>query len=119
MGDKPETSFDPPRPPEQSVVETVAVVAGGVAAIGALVMADVATGGLLGALGGIPGGGDSTRPIDVEALERAIPGLAQTAPPQFTADQRVVCTGCAAAVRFDSMSLNEDGYFCARCAGRP
>jgi len=50
------------------------------------------------------------RPVQVP------PDLAQTAAPVRAVDGRVVCSGCGAAVPFASMSLNEHGYFCPRCA---
>ncbi len=108
--------FDPPRPPEQSALGTAGIVAGGVGALGAFVVIDQCTGGLLGALTSLPSCGDEPAPIDVNALLQAMPELAATAPPQLTADRRALCTRCAAAVEFASMSLNEHGYFCAACA---
>jgi hypothetical protein len=108
---EPRSAFDPPTPPATSAAE----IAGGTAALVGLVAVDVATGGLLGALAAIPGG-ERREPIDVRALEAAMPELATTAAPRRAADGRVHCTRCDDAVAFASMSLNDEGYFCAACA---
>jgi hypothetical protein len=108
--------FDPPRPPDQSARDTAGIIAGGVGALGAFVVLDHCTGGLLGALTSLPSCDDDPAPIDVNALLQAMPELAATAPPELTADRKALCTRCAAAVDFASMSLSEHGYFCATCA---
>lgn len=101
---------DPPRPPKTSPAE---IAAG--AAVAGLAIVDHATGGFGHTILTISGGGDK-EPIDVEALERASPGLCGTAPPQLDADGRAMCTRCSTAVPFGEMSLDEHGYFCAGCA---
>ena len=106
-----DSPFDPPRPPKPSALETLGL---GAAAV-ALVVADACTGSVLRTLASIPAGGDQ-EPIDVAQLERSIPGLTETAAPTQAPDGNVVCSRCATAVPFESMSLNEHGYFCASCA---
>jgi hypothetical protein len=40
------------------------------------------------------------------------------APPRWVEGGGVICTSCRRAVPFASMSLDERGYFCARCAAQ-
>ncbi|HTJ46761.1 MAG TPA: hypothetical protein VL463_31860 [Kofleriaceae bacterium] len=44
-----------------------------------------------------------------------VPDLTDTRAPQQVAGG-VACTGCDAVVPFESMSIDERGYFCAGCA---
>ncbi len=106
------SDFDPPQPPEPSALET-AVTVGGVVALGAAAVA-LGVDGLLMA-GNFPGW-DEQEPIDVQALEKAVPGLDTTSAPDFSENARALCSNCQAAVPYESMALNEHGYFCVRCA---
>jgi hypothetical protein len=95
-------------------VKTAAQIAAGVG----LIAADLATGGLLN---GIPAPPGWLAPPD--RTPELLAALAETtAAPRRTADGRVLCTGCDAAVSWDTITLSDQGYFCAVCAptgGRP
>ncbi|MCE9579571.1 MAG: hypothetical protein K8W52_41000 [Deltaproteobacteria bacterium] len=105
MSDSP---FDPPKPKPPTAKETAVTVIGGLGVIAA----DIATGGLLSTLAAIPSGGEREGPPDIRA---GLAAIADTAAPARDGD-RAACTRCAAWVPYASMALNEDGYFCARCA---
>ena len=42
--------------------------------------------------------------------------LDATRAPELHGDGSATCTGCDAVVPFDSMSIDERGYFCAGCS---
>jgi len=105
MSDK-KSPFDPPAPEPTKPLQ----VAGAVGLAAAAVAVDVATGGWLSFLGMIDGPAEARKstpaPIVVEgtaAVNRDDRGHAQ-------------CTRCSVYVAYDSMSFNEDGYFCSECA---
>jgi hypothetical protein len=103
MADDDRPRFEPPPPPETSALET----AGHVAAVVGIAALDLATGGILDAMSSLPGVvGPSYGPP---------PDLSDTAPPTRVAGDRVACTRCGTAVPYESMSLDEHGYFCAGC----
>ncbi len=105
------SDFDAPLPPEPSALETAATI-GGVVALGAAVIA-------LGAddvlrMVNIPGWSEQES-IDVQALEKAVPGLDKTSAPEFSDSSQALCSSCTKAVPYDSMAINEHGYFCVSC----
>jgi hypothetical protein len=102
-GDDP---FEPPRPEGVSAGEMVA----GTASLLGIVVLDTLTGGLLTALTAIPDCGGARAPAAAPGPSTALP-VSQQRP-----DGLVTCTRCAAAVPYESMSLNQDGYFCGACA---
>jgi hypothetical protein len=104
----PGPAFDPPKVQDATALATAATVAGGTAAIVAMVGIDMLTGGLLTALDAIPGGEDPPPRYTGPAHPMPVPGR--------TADGRVPCTACATPVPYETMSLNHEGYFCPRCA---
>lgn len=79
--------------------------------IAALVIFDTLTLGLLTGLGAIPG----RRRREEEPM---IPpaNITDTTPPVSDERGLVQCTRCAELVEYASMSLDENGYFCAPCA---
>lgn len=80
--------------------------------VAALVVLDTLTLGLLTGLGAIPG---RRRREEEPMLPPAIITDTTAAP---VSDERglVQCTRCAELVEYASMSLDENGYFCAPCA---
>ncbi len=54
------------------------------------------------------------RPVE-DVLPAALATIEGTGPPAVRGDGLVECTRCAAAVPFETMALNEHGYFCRRC----
>lgn len=99
---------DPPAEPEG--VSPVVVAAGTAAAVG-FVALDVATGGLASLIAHV---GSLPAPwIDPPAHTPV--EMAGTGAPEQRSDGSVVCTRCATAVPYETMSLNEHGYFCAAC----
>jgi hypothetical protein len=102
--------FDAPTPEPPSTAEVIGTTA---AAIG-VIAADVATGGLLSTLAGIPSPScDEKRPVDITPL---LATIADTSAPARDADGNAACSRCGEHVPYETMSLNEHGYFCARCA---
>ena len=103
------SAFDPPPPPDSAehardVVGFAAVVA----------LDHFLFGGWLSM---IPGWRDDEHAVDIRALEAQTPGLDQTAPP-VRGPNGSLCTGCDARVPYESMAINEEGYFCADCQHR-
>jgi hypothetical protein len=105
---QPRHPFEAPTP-TTSTAETVGVLA----VAGGLLAADMATGGLLSALASIPAPADDDKPVDLAPL---LATIADTAPPVDDGEGNVQCTRCTHLVPYETMSLNEDGYFCERCA---
>ena len=102
---------DPFEPPQPEPTTASDMAAGAAVAVGAVLL-EHATGGLLSAL---PGFGGETE-VDPEWAARYNAKIAaESVPFRRTEDGRVLCTGCDAAVTFESMSLSEDGYFCQTC----
>ena len=100
--------FDPPAPEPVSPIEIV----GGMAFLAGIAIVDVATGGLLSLLDVVPspqgaafGGGAPAS------------GVITTGTATLNKDGcgNVQCTRCSVYVAYQSMSLNEHGYFCSRC----
>lgn len=105
--------FSPPQPPEPGSLET-AVTIGGVVAFGAALVALGVDGIILS--GNIPWIDDQA-PTDVKALEKAVPGLDETSPPNIRENTQALCSNCSKQVPYKSMALNEHGYFCVSCSG--
>jgi hypothetical protein len=53
---------------------------------------------------------------EVDPPPRVPDDLAVTAAPRTAADGSVACTHCGAFVSWDSMSIDDRGYFCTTCA---
>lgn len=106
----PKRSFDPPQPETPSALETAGMIGGGVVLL--------ALAAVIGPLPDFGGGLLPDPPFDDEARARALRacGADQARAPQRDPHGSAQCTGCAAFVPYASMSLNEDGYFCASCA---
>lgn len=102
--------FDAPTPEPPSTAEVIGTAA---AAVG-VIAADVATGGLLSTLASIPApSSDDNKPVDITPL---LATIADTSAPARDADGNAACSRCNAYVAYETMSLNEQGYFCAACA---
>lgn len=102
--------FDAPTPEPPTAAEVIGTAA---AAVG-IIAADVATGGILSALGSIPSPScEETRPVDITPL---LATIADTSAPARDADGNAACSRCGEYVAYEAMSLNEHGYFCAPCA---
>lgn len=98
-------------PPGPESVSAAVVVGGTVAAIGLAALEpviDLAAGvaGLVGWAAGV--GDDDDRP-------RVAVDVAGTRPPVRVAGGSVACTRCGRAVSWETMSLNQHGYFCSTC----
>jgi hypothetical protein len=105
---QPRHPFEAPTP-TTSTAETV-----GALALGAgMLAADMATGGLLSALASIPAPPEREEPIDLAPL---LATIADTSAPVDDGEGNVQCTRCTHLVPYATMSLNEDGYFCQKCA---
>ncbi len=111
----PKPPFAPPTP-ETSPTTTTARTAGAITAAFGFVAADIVLGGLLGCLASIPVPSFSTDepgPPDITPLLAAI---SDTSAPVDDGEGNVQCTRCTYLVPYATMSLNEEGYFCGRCA---
>lgn len=112
----PKGPFDPPAPEPVSALEVV----GGVALTIGVVAANEATGGLLSLLVDAPAllVGALARHDEPPSAECVV--IADTAAPiageRGNAPCNMECTRCGELVTYESMSLNEDGYFCSWCA---
>ena len=105
----PRHPFEPP-PPEPAVADTALAVGVGIG----VVALDILTGGFLSGLSAIPGGPrDGTEPIDLAPI---LATIADTGAPVDDGEGNAQCTRCTHLVPYATMSLNEDGYFCAPCA---
>ena len=109
--------FEPPQPEQPTKLETAARVAGGVGLVAVAVIAEpvlrvLSIAGLFAA--------DEPEPFDHEAQQLALHacGAANTSPPVTDELNHVQCAECSEFVPYDTMSLNENGCFCARCASR-
>jgi len=96
--------FDPPPPPPVSAAEVAAAMAAQVAAIAI----HEATSGWTDVL--------TWRRRDPHPPLQIPPDLHETAPPRVAENGGVECSGCDAVVPFETMSINEHGYFCPGCA---
>ena len=109
--------FEPPQPDTPTKLETAATVAAGVALVPVAMLAEP----VLRALS-IPAlfGADDPEPFDAEAQRLALHacGAANTEPPVTDENGDVQCAECAEFVPYATMSLNEDGCFCATCAAK-
>ncbi|MGN6105187.1 MAG: hypothetical protein ACTHU0_08790 [Kofleriaceae bacterium] len=103
--------LDDPDAPEPRDRVTPLEVAGGVVGLVAIVVADAATGGLISLLDAIPAPAPRNEPFPAD-----LPPPAGTAAPVADGRGNVRCTGCGEVVPWASMTLDPDGYFCARCA---
>lgn len=109
----PKPPFEPPTP-ETSPTTTPVQTAGAVAAGFGLVALDIATAGFVSALASIPTvSADEPGPPDITPL---LAQAAGTSPPVDDGEGNVQCSRCTYLVPYATMSLNEDGYFCAACA---
>jgi len=97
---------DPQSKPEH--VQPTIVAAGMLAVVG-LAVVDVATGGLMSGLPDFFAGQSSPEPVEAAAV------LEGTSAPVVHSDGLVECSRCRAAADYTTLSLNEHGYFCARC----
>lgn len=105
----PRHPFEPPAP-EPGVADIALAVGAGFA----VVALDIVTGGILSGLNAIPGGArDGSEPIDLAPL---LATIADTGAPVDDGEGNARCTRCTHLVPYSTMSLNEDGYFCAPCA---
>lgn len=109
--------FEPPPPDSPTKLETAATVAAGVALVPVMVLAEP----VLRALA-IPAlfGADDELPFDAEAQRLALHacGAANTEPPVTDENGDVQCAECSQFVPYSTMSLNENGCFCASCASK-
>jgi hypothetical protein len=104
----PKHPFEPPTP-EPSTGETALAVGAGFGVIAL----DIVTAGFLSGLDAIPSlSRDPEAPIDLAPL---LATIADTAAPVDDGEGNVQCTRCTQLVPYATMSLNEDGYFCAAC----
>jgi hypothetical protein len=116
-------SFDPPVPPKERAIVVVARTAGLTAlAIAWLILrmtwlyvVVLAVGALVALVRHAQGYRPVRRRRGDPPPFVVPPDLHLTAAPEVV-DGGVACCGCDAVVPFDSMSINEDGYFCRACA---
>jgi len=104
--------FDAPTPEPPSAAEVIGTAA---AAIG-VIAADVATGGILSTLASIPApSAANNEPVDLAPL---LATIADTSAPARDANSNAACSRCSGYVPYETMSLNEHGYFCTVCAAK-